>query len=264
MHLPSRSPYINIIANAIIKASRPLLRDFGEVENLQVSSKGTKGFVTSADMRAEKILREELSKAKPTFGFLLEESGSIAGEDSQARWLVDPLDGTTNFIHGIPHFAISVALEVNGEIIAAVTYDPVRAEMFWAEKGGGTFLNNRRLRVSGRRNLPESLLGTCNAASTMPHPDYHENLQKVESSVAGIRRLGAATLDLAYVAAGRYEGFWQARLEPWDMAAGILMVREAGGYVTDLNGETHMFTDMSIVAGNEFIHPLLIKTFQAK
>src|SRR3954463_7485351 len=220
-----RSATINVMTAAALKASRGLKRDFGEVEQLQVSMKGPADFVSNADLKAEKLLRAELSKGRPGYGFLMEESGASAGSDSRHRWIVDPLDGTTNFLHGIPHFAISIALERDGEIVAAVVYDPTRDEMFWAEKGIGAYLNDRRLRVSGRRRLGEALIATgIPFRERGNHPNYLAGLAAIMVETSGVRRFGSAALDLAYVAAGRYDGFWEVGLQPWDIAAGLLLV----------------------------------------
>lgn len=249
-----RSAVINVMAAAARKAGRGLIRDFGEVENLQVSQKGPSDFVSTADLKAERILRQELEKARPGYGFLMEESEPVEG-DGRHRWIVDPLDGTLNFLHGIPHFAISIALERDGEIIAGVIYEPLRDEEYWAEKGGGAFLTDRRLRVSSRRNLGEAVIATG-----MPfhgkagHKDYLKTLEIVMGETAGVRRFGSAALDLAYVAAGRYDGFWEFNLKPWDIAAGILLVREAGGYVTDPEGGHDILKSGNVLAANDHLH----------
>ena len=250
-----RSAIINVMAAAALKAARGLIRDFGEVEQLQVSIKGPSDFVSSADLRAEKVLRTELGKARPGYAFLMEESGSEAGRDSQHRWIVDPLDGTTNFLHGIPHFAISIALEQGGEIVAGIVYEPLRDEMFWAEKGAGAYLNDRRLRVSARRQLAEAVIGTgIPFAGRGDHKTYLATLGSVMAVTSGVRRQGAAALDLAYVAAGRFDGFWEFGLSPWDIAAGILLIREAGGYVTDFAGGHGMLATGDVVAANDHLH----------
>ena len=250
-----RSATINVMAGAALKAARGLLRDFGEVEQLQVSIKGPGDFVSTADLRSEKVLRTELGKARPGFGFLMEESGGEAGTDPHHRWIVDPLDGTTNFLHGIPHFAISIALERESEIIAGLIYEPLRDQMFWAEKGAGAFLNDRRLRVSARRQLADSLIGTgIPFAGRGDHERYLATLGAVMAMTSGVRRQGAAALDLAYVAAGRFDGFWEFGLSPWDIAAGILLVREAGGYITDLAGGHGMLETGDILAANDHLH----------
>ena len=241
--------------NAARKAGRGLIRDFGEVEHLQVSQKGTSDFVSSADIKTEKLLRQELEKARPAFGFLGEESGSYEGSDTSHRWIIDPIDGTTNFLHGIPHFAISIGLERDGEIISGVIYEPIHDEMYHAEKGGGAFLNDRRLRVSGRRKMNESLFATgIPFAGKGGHKDFTDTVTKVMAVSSGIRRFGAASLDLAFVAAGRYEGYWESNLKAWDIAAGIILVREAGGYVTDRAGGNAMLERGDIVAANSQLH----------
>ena len=254
----ARSALLNVMVQAAFKAGKSLARDFGEVQNLQVSLKGPGDYVSQADRKVEKIIREELMKARPTYGFLGEESEEIVGTDGAHRWIVDPLDGTTNFLHGIPCFATSIALERNGEIVVGVVLNPATDELFTAERGGGAFLNDRRLRVAARKNLADAVIG-CG----MPHlgrgnhGKYLIELRHAMGEVAGMRRLGAAALDLAYVAAGRFDGFWERDLSEWDMAAGILLIREAGGYVSDLDGGTAMFDTGTIVAGNEYIHKAL-------
>jgi myo-inositol-1(or 4)-monophosphatase len=254
-----RSANITVMIQAVHKAARHLVRDFGEVENLQVSIKGPGDFVSAADRRAEQILRGELGRARPTFGFLLEESGVIAGEDREQRWVVDPLDGTSNFLHGLPHFAISVALERRGELIAGVVYDPIKDELFCAEKGAGAYLNDRRLRVSGRSDLASCLIGTGIPVLDWPgRQGFAGQLERLSGEVAGIRRLGTASLDLAYVAAGRLDGFWEFGLKPWDVAAGIVLVREAGGLVGRLEGEGDIAAG-TLVASNAVIHPRLLQ-----
>jgi myo-inositol-1(or 4)-monophosphatase len=250
-----RSAILNVMTKAVDKAARALKRDFGEVEQLQVSQKGPSDFVSNADHKSERILREELSKARPTFGFLAEESGAHAGTDPEHRWLIDPLDGTTNFLHGLPHFAISVALEKAGEVVAGVIYDPIKNEMFVAEKGSGAFMNDRRLRVSARKSLGDSLMAT--GIPFRGHGDpviFARQLEFAMRETAGVRRFGSAALDLAYVAAGRYEAFWEEGLSPWDVGAGILLVREAGGYVSDLKGGQTMLHGRSILATNGLLH----------
>ena len=259
----ARSAILNVMVQAAMKAGRSLARDFGEVQNLQVSLKGPGDYVSQADRKAEDIIFTELSKARAGYGFLMEERGAVAGEDDQHRWIVDPLDGTTNFLHGIPVFSISIALERQGQVVAAVVYNPAMDELYTAERGGGAFLNDRRLRVSGRTKLVDAVIG-CG----VPHlgRGHHGNflleLRNVMGEVAGIRRLGSAALDLAYVAAGRMDGFWETSLSPWDVAAGILLVKEAGGFVSDDKGGQDMLDGGSIVAGNETIHRALIKTLK--
>ena len=240
---------------AAMKAGRALLRDFGEVEALQVSRKGPADFVSNADRKAEEILHRELERARPGYSFLMEETGERAGSDPQHLWIVDPLDGTTNFLHGIPHFAVSVALERQGRLHAAVVYNPVSDELYSAERGAGAFLNDRRIRVSGRTGIQEALIAT--GAPYLGHGDaarFVGEMVPVLNRTSGMRRFGAAALDLAYVAAGRFDGFWERDLSPWDMAAGILLIREAGGYVTDATGGEAMMQTGAIVAGNDVIH----------
>lgn len=258
-----RSANINVMVQAAHKAARHLVRDFGEVENLQVSIKGPGDFVSAADHRAERMLQQELSRARPSFGFLLEESGTVAGQDDY-RWIVDPLDGTTNFLHGLPHFAISVALERQGELVAGVVYDPIKDEMFCAEKGAGAYLNDRRLRVSRRTEPANCLIGTGIPVQSWPGRErgFVKQLDRISGEVAGIRRLGTASLDLAYVAAGRLDGFWEYGLHPWDMAAGIVLVQEAGGLVSRLEGPD-LLEPGTLVVGNQAIHPRLVELLQA-
>jgi myo-inositol-1(or 4)-monophosphatase len=261
--MPIRSANINVMEQAARKAARHLLRDFGEVENLQVSVKGPGDYVSAADHRAERILRQELSRARPSFGFLLEESGEVAGSEDQ-RWIIDPLDGTTNFLHGVPHFAISIGLERQGELVAGVVYEPLRDELFCAEKGAGAYLNDRRLRVSRRTGLANCLIGTGIPVLDWQGREqgYERQLDRVAAEVAGIRRLGTASLDLAYVAAGRLDGFWEYGLKPWDMAAGIVLIREAGGLVGRLE-EGDLLSQGTLVAGNQGIYPRLTELLGA-
>jgi len=250
-----RSALINVMEAAARKASRGLIRDFGEVEQLQVSEKGPGDFVTEADRRSESILTEELRKVRPTFGFLREEHGEIVGDDPDSRWIIDPLDGTTNFLHGIPHFAISIALEQKGELVAGIVYDPLRDEMFWAEKGAGAYVNRKRLRVSARPKLGNAVFATgIPYAQRRGKKAFMAMLATVMERTAGVRRFGAASLDLAYLAAGRYDAFWEVGLAPWDVAAGIVLVREAGGLVSDIKGGAAMLYGASIVAANERLH----------
>ena len=257
----ARSALMNVMVQAVMKAGRGLARDFGEVQNLQVSVKGPGDFVSQADLRAEQTLREELERARPDYGFLLEEGGEIAGKDGQHRWIIDPLDGTTNFLHGVPHFAISVALERQGQLVAGVIFNPATDELYSAEKGAGAFLNDRRLRVAGRKALSDSIIG-CGVPhlGRGDHGRFLVQLRNVMVETVGIRRAGAAALDLAYVAAGRLDGYWEEWISPWDMAAGILLVREAGGFVSDLSGGADMFGRGDIVAGNEAIQKALLAT----
>lgn len=256
---PLKSPIINVISGAILKASKGLLRDFGEIERLQVSEKGLGNFVSSADLRIEKILQTELHKARPSFGMLTEESGEVIAAEGNSRWVIDPLDGTKNFIHGIPHFAISVALEQDGEIIAGITYDPIKDEMFAAEKGCGAFMNDKRLRVSSRKTMPESLIAT--GPSLVHKERYFGLLKKIHGTIFGFRRMGASSLDLAYVAAGRLDGFVEMDPLLWDTAVGSLLVREAGGSITTTDGKARHDTEGSILATNGRLHHELVQMF---
>jgi myo-inositol-1(or 4)-monophosphatase len=254
-----RSALIHVMASAALKAAKGLIRDFGEVDQLQVSQKGPGDFVSNADLKAERILKAELQRARPGYGFLMEESGESPG-DGRHRWIVDPLDGTTNFLHGLPFFAISIGLERDGEIVAGVIYEPIRDEMFWTEKGVGAYVNERRLRVSGRRRLADAVIGTGMPFNDrVEHPLYLATLQPIMAATSGVRRYGVASLDLAYVAAGRLDGFWEFGLKPWDIAAGFLMVREAGGYVTDFAGAHGVPASGDVLAANDHLHPPLLK-----
>ncbi|TPK77136.1 inositol monophosphatase [Mesorhizobium sp. B2-4-12] len=257
----ARSALLNVMVQAAMKAGRSLSRDFGEVQNLQVSMKGPGDYVSQADRKAEDIVFAELSKARPGYGFLMEERGTVAGEDSQHRWIVDPLDGTTNFLHGIPLFAVSIALERQGQIVAGVIYNPAMDELYTTERGGGAFLNDRRLRVAGRAKLVDAVIG-CGVPhlGRGQHGNFLIELRHVMAEVSGVRRLGSASLDLAYVAAGRMDGFWETGLSAWDIAAGLLLIREAGGFVSDMDGGQDMLDNGSVVAGNEIIQRALLKT----
>jgi myo-inositol-1(or 4)-monophosphatase len=250
----ARSALLNVMVQAALKAGRSLSRDFGEVQNLQVSLKGPGDYVSQADRKAEEIIHAELSRARPTYDFLGEEGGETKGSDGAHRWIVDPLDGTTNFLHGIPLFAVSIALERNGELVAGVVFNPAMDELYTAERGGGAFLNDRRLRVAARRNLSDAVIVTgIPHLGRGHHGRFLVELRNVMGEVAGVRRTGSAALDLAYTAAGRFDGYWEKPLEAWDMAAGILLVREAGGFVSDLEGGNRMFQTGTIAAGNEQI-----------
>ena len=254
-----RSALLNVMTAAAQKAARGLIRDLGELEHLQVSRKGPADFVSKADMKAESVLRRELMKARPAYGLLMEESGAVVGTDTSNRWVIDPLDGTTNFLHGIPHFCISIALERDGEPFAGVIYSPVHDEMIVAEKGSGAYLNGRRLRVSARRRVDEAIFATGIPFKGLPDHDlFVRQLQAVMAISAGVRRFGSAALDLAYVAAGRYDGYWENGLNPWDVAAGIVLVREAGGFVSDLSGGNRMLTGDGILAANSELYGLLV------
>ncbi len=250
---------MNVMVAAARKAGRSLARDFGEVEQLQVSIKGPANFVSAADTRAEKILFTELSKARHGYGFLMEESGAIEGADKTHRWIIDPLDGTTNFLHGIPIFAISIGLEREGQIVAGVIYNPVTNELFTAEKGKGAFLNDKRLRVAARQSLADAVvaMGIPNRGRG-GHDLFLREAAAVMKEVAGIRRTGAAAIDLAWTAAGRFDGYWERGLQPWDVAAGIIIAREAGGIVSDLSGGADMLDAGDIIVGNSTIQRALL------
>ncbi len=257
------SAVINVMVKAARRAARSLKRDLGEIENLQVSLKGPANFVTAADKRAEEMLYTDLSKARPGYGFIGEEGGTREGADKSHTWIVDPLDGTTNFLHGIPQFAISIGLQREGTMIAGVIYNPANDELYIAERGKGTFLNDKRLRVAGRKKLNEAVI-----ACGLPHIGRgdlelaNRELGAMQSRVAGLRRFGAASLDLAFVAAGRLDGYWERNLSPWDMAAGIIILREAGGIVTGIDGKDDAMTTGDILCGNEFIHAELLKVLK--
>ena len=253
---------MNVMIAAARKTARALIRDFGEVENLQVSRKGPSDFVSSADLKAEKTLFEELSKARPGYGFVMEERGAVEGTDKTNRWLIDPVDGTTNFLHGVPHWAISIALEREGVLIAGVIYNPVRDEMFWGEKGAGAYLNDKRLRVAARNDMRDALFAT--GTPFLGKPGHEQSLKEIErviAKTAGIRRWGAAALDLAYVAAGRFDGYWERGLNVWDIAAGAVLVREAGGVVTEPDGGDFMKSG-AILAANPTLAPQLQQTLR--
>src|SRR4051794_18150650 len=254
------SALINVMVKAARRAGRSLKRDLGEIENLQVSLKGPANFVTLADRRAEEMLHGDLTKARPGYGFIGEEGGSRVGEDKSHTWIVDPLDGTTNFLHGIPHFAISIALQREDTVVAGLIYNPANDDLFTAERGKGAFLNDQRLRVAGRKRLADSIV-----ACGLPHHGRgdlalaSQELAVVQEKVAGLRRFGAAALDLAWIAAGRYDVYWERDLAPWDIAAGLILVREAGGYATDLNGGEAPHITGNVIAGNEDVHRELLR-----
>ncbi|MEO0810107.1 MAG: inositol monophosphatase family protein [Pseudomonadota bacterium] len=254
------SALINIMTNAARKAGRSLARDFGEVERLQVSIKGPANFVSAADHRAEDIIYKDLSKARPDYEFLMEERGSVAGADKTHRWIVDPLDGTTNFLHGVPLFCISIGLERDGQLVAGVIYLPIMDELYTAEKGKGAFLNDRRIRVSARRHLTDAMLATGIPHKGRPgHQRFIGEIASLTPEVTGVRRCGAAAVDLAWVAAGRFDAYWEHNISPWDMAAGIVIVREAGGLVSDMDGSNNMMETGSIIAGVPSIQKVLLQ-----
>jgi myo-inositol-1(or 4)-monophosphatase len=264
--MPYLSPALNVMISAARKAARPLVRDFGELENLQISHKGPADFVSNADERTERILYEELTKARPGYGFLGEEGGYREGPDKSHRFIIDPIDGTTNFLHGMPIFAISIALEREGQLQSAVVYNPISDELYIAEKGHGAYLNDKRLRVATRKNLPETLMATGIPYMARGTDEERERslaeVKAVVSRTSGIRRCGAASLDLAFTAAGRFDAFWERGLNSWDIAAGILLVKEAGGLVTNLDGSSDPFTNGDVLATNEALHPQLMKLLQ--
>jgi myo-inositol-1(or 4)-monophosphatase len=251
---------MNVMISAARKAGRSLTRDFGEVEHLQVSIKGPANFVSQADHKAEEIIYAELKKARPEYGFLMEERGEVSGADKTHRWIVDPLDGTTNFLHSIPLFCTSIGLEREGVLVAGVIYNPISDELFTAEKGKGAFLNDRRrLRVAARRTLDD-----CVVATGIPHrgrtghPTFLKEAETVMKHVAGVRRTGSAALDIAWTAAGRFDAYWERNIKPWDMAAGIVMIRESGGTVSDIDGSDQMMDSGDIIVGNKEVHRLMM------
>ncbi|MGV6850424.1 MAG: inositol monophosphatase family protein [Marinibacterium sp.] len=255
------SANLNIMIKAARRAGRSLTKDFREVENLQVSTKGPGDFVSKADIAAEEILKEELLGARPTYGWLGEEGGGIPGEDPTRRWIVDPLDGTTNFLHGLPHWAVSVALEHKGQIVAGVVFDPAKDELFFAEKGQGAWMNDQRLRVSGRTHMIEAIFASGAPYAGSPVlPEWLQQQARVLPGCAGVRRWGAAAMDLAYVAAGRLDGYWERGINSWDMAAGIILVREAGGLIEALDEGASMFESGSLVCANGALFNTFAKT----
>ncbi len=263
--MASQTPIMNVIMRASEKAARSLIRDFNEVEHLQVSKKGPGDFVSAADRRSEEIIFEELKKARPDYSFLMEESGKIEGKNPDYRWIIDPLDGTKNFLHGLPHWAISIALEHKGEVIAGLIHDPVKDEIFHAEKGKGAFMRRRRLRVSGRNELTDAIIATGAPRRNQKSKErFAAEINAIQAVSPSIRRYGAAALDLAYVAAGRYEGFWERDLKAWDIAAGILIVKEAGGFITDIDDIRKNPVDTgNIMAANDQLFDSIGKVLKA-
>jgi len=259
------STLLSVMIAATRKAGRKLVRDFGEVSELQVSKKGPADFVSAADLKAEQTLFEELSKVRPGYGFLGEERGMIEGTDKTHRWIADPLDGTTNFLHGIPHFAVNLALERDGVIVAGVTHNPITNDTYWAERGKGAFINSeKRLRVAARRHLDESVLATGIPFAGKPgHGPFLKELHQISQRVAGVRRFGSAALDLAWVAAGRFDGYWERNLKPWDIAAGVLLVLEAGGTVASADGGDFNLDEGSICASNLELQPVILERLKA-
>jgi myo-inositol-1(or 4)-monophosphatase len=259
------SANLNLMIKAARRAGKSLVKDFREVENLQVSTKGPGDFVSKADREAERIIKDDLMTGRPTYGWLGEETGADQGQDPTRRWIVDPLDGTTNYLHGMPHWAVSIALEHKGEIVSAVVYDPAKDETFWAEKGAGCWLNDsRRLRVSGRRIMSEAVFATgvpFGAKKTLPA--MLQDLARLMPVTAGVRRWGAASLDLAYVAAGRFDGYWERELQPWDIAAGILLVKEAGGTVEAVREGEDILGKGAVLCANSQIFPSFAKIIRS-
>ena len=261
--MSTQTALLKVMSDAARKAARGLNRDFGELAELQVAKKAPADFVSAADLKAEQAIFEALEKARPGYGFLGEERGMIEGTDKTHTWIVDPLDGTTNFLHGIPQFAISIALEREGAVVAGLVYNPASEELFLAEKGKGAFLNDQRIRVAGRKRLADSVI-----ACGLPHIGRGDlalakkELGVMQEQVAGLRRFGAASLDLAWVAAGRLDGYWERDLKPWDMAAGLCLIREAGGYVSDVTGGEEIFSTGHVVAGNETIQKELLRVLK--
>ena len=257
------SANINVMVNACRKAAKTLIRDFGEIENLQVSLKGPGDFVTASDKKVEKILIEELQRARPNYSILSEEIGEINNDES-FKWIIDPIDGTSNFLHGIPHFAISIGLEHNEEIICGIIYDPIKDEMFVAEKGNGSYLNNQRIRVSSRSKLKDCIIFT--GGPKHDSKDRELSLKEYNNfsskTLIPIRKMGSASLDMAYVAAGRCDGFWQKNLNYWDIAAGIILVKESGGFVTDFNGKNRYIQNKTILVANSKINNEMIKVLK--
>ncbi|ACB25484.1 inositol monophosphatase family protein [Methylobacterium radiotolerans] len=253
------SPLMTVMVDAVRKAARGLRRDFGEVENLQVSRKGPGDFVSAADRKAEEVLRDALLKARPGYGLVLEENGIIEGTDKSHTWHIDPLDGTSNFLHGVPHFAVSVGLEREGQIVAGAIFDPIKDELFVAERGKGAYLNNRRLRVSGRQDMADALVGYGTPyLGRGSHPRLLRELGAVMAVAGGTRRMGSAALDMAYVACGRLDAYWERDLQTYDFAAGVILVREAGGFVTSADGAAEPLAPRSVACGNEGLHRDLV------
>ncbi len=259
------SANLNLMIKAARAAGRSLSKDFREVENLQVSLKGAGDFVSKADFAAEEIIREQLTEARPTYGWVGEETGVTEGDDPTRRWIVDPLDGTTNFLHGMPHWAVSIALEHKGEVVAGVVYDPTKDEMFFAEKGQGAWMNESRMRVSGRRRLSECVFATGLPFSGRADlPQTLQELARILPATSGVRRWGSASLDLAYVAAGRFDGFWERGLNLWDIAAGVVIVREAGGMIEPLRKDRNILADGEVICANEPIFEQFAKIIREK
>jgi myo-inositol-1(or 4)-monophosphatase len=262
--LATASTLLKVMIDAVRKAAKGLTRDFGELSVLQVSKKGLADYVSAADLKAEKVLFEELAKVRPGYGFLGEERGMIEGTDKTHTWIADPLDGTTNFLHSIPHFAVNLALERDGQIVAAVTYNPATGDLYWAEKGKGAYHNDSRMRVAARRTIAEAVIATgIPFLGRSGHGQFLKELHQISQRVSGVRRFGSAALDLAWVAQGRFDGYWERDLGSWDLAAGMLLVTEAGGRVTDMDGGDDILGRKSICAANMDLHPLLLEHLRA-
>ena len=262
--MSTQSALLKVMSDAARKAARGLNRDFGELAELQVAKKAPADFVSAADLKAEQTIFEMLTKARPGYGFLGEERGMIEGTDKTHTWIVDPLDGTTNFLHAIPHFAINIALQREGAVVAAVTFNPVTNDLFWAEKGKGAFVNDKRLRVAARTRMEEAVLATGIPFLGKPgHGQFLKELHQIGQKVAGVRRFGSAALDLAWVAQGRFDGFWERGLMPWDMAAGLLLITEAGGTATSADGAADMLEAGTVCAANLDLHPLILERLRA-
>ena len=262
--MSTQTALLKVMSDAVRKAAKGLTRDFGELGELQVSKKGPADYVSAADIKAEQVLFDALTTARPGYSFLGEERGMIEGTDKTHTWIADPLDGTTNFLHAIPHFACTVALERDGQIVAGVTYNPITNELFWAEKGKGCFVNDKRLRVAARRDMSEAVLATGIPFMGRPgQATFLKELHQIAPRVSGVRRFGSAALDLAYVAAGRFDGYWERGLGKWDIAAGILLVTEAGGMVTDADGGADPLGTGTILASNLELHPQVLARLKA-
>lgn len=266
--MSTQSALLKIMSDAARKAAKGLIRDFGELDALQVSRKGLGDFVTAADIKAEQVIFEALSAARPGYGFLGEERGMVEGSDKTHTWIVDPLDGTTNFLHALPHFAVNIALRQDlpgqaPQVIAGVTFNPITQELFWAERGKGCFVNDRRLRVAGRKRLEDTLVATGIPFAGRPgHAQFLKELHALSQRVAGVRRYGSAALDLAFVAAGRFDAYWERNLKPWDLAAGLIMITEAGGTFASLD-EGHVLDTGTILAGNMDLQPQFTERLKA-
>ena len=253
------TPLMNVMYAAVMDSTKRLARDFHEVENLQVSKKGPGDFVTISDQKIEERLKNNLKKARPNFGFITEESKDIQGADNDSFWIIDPIDGTNNFIHGIPHFCVTIAAMNAGEIIAGIVYDPIKSEMFYAQKGYGAFVNNSRIRVSSRNNISDALLATGSFSAKCKDNEHVERVARISKLSASIRQFGSTALDLAYVAAGRFDGYFNNNLKLWDIAAGIILIKEAGGIIKSYDNDDKIIDKASIVASNHDLHPIRAK-----